>query len=185
MDRIKDNLSKYIMKTCLIGGGSFVVGFFAYYLAKNGEKTTLETPETNSNNIQPTGNEREIPINVLEKMVAKVKNRVILTLASHFDKASTFIGRKPINLQQPLIQPLQQQSLQQPLQQPIQQPLQQQPIQQPLQEPLQQPLQPPQQSDIIITTMNTGEAARNNIEETKDAAEMLRREGYKSFFQGI
>ena len=150
-DRIKANLSKYFVKTCLIGGGSFVVGFFAYYFAKKGEKTTLDIPESNSEINKPTGNDREIPMNLLEKMVAKVKNRVLLTLASHFDKASTFIEKRPLNQHPPLIQPLQQQ----------------------------------QQSDIVITTMNTGEAARNNMEETKETTDNMRREGYKSFFQGI
>jgi hypothetical protein len=155
MDRIKANLSKYFVNTCLVGGGSFIVGFFAYYFAKKGEKTTLDIPESNSETNKPTGNEREIPMNILEKMVTKVKNRVLLTLASHFDKASTFIDKRPLNQQPPLLQP----QMQQP------------------------PMQ--QQSDIVITTMNTGEAARNNMEETKETTDNMRREGYKSIFQGI
>ena len=63
------------------------IGFFAYYLVnKNIYK--------NKNNLIAESENKDIPLDTLEKMLAKIKNKIILSLAAFFDKTTTFLNKR-------------------------------------------------------------------------------------------
>ena len=95
MDNIKNKLYKYIMGVCFVGSGTFMVGniinnftgFFAFYIV-NKKKST------NDNKLVADAEMIDIPIIILEKMLSKIKNKMILSLAAFYDKTTTFLDKR-------------------------------------------------------------------------------------------
>ena len=94
MDNFKDLLSKKLINSCIIGGGSFILGFFAFYAFNR--KKNLEPDQSKVPKLERFLF-KNIPVETLEKILSKVKDKFILMMAASFDKCSTFINTIYLN----------------------------------------------------------------------------------------
>ena len=92
MNKIKQKFSKFLGKYILLGGGSFILGFFAYY--------AINYKRSNKLNYSFRKIENDIPIEMLEKILLKIKEKIILSFVAYFDKCSSFINRGKLNKSQ-------------------------------------------------------------------------------------
>ena len=87
-------LSKKLINSCIIGGGSFILGFFAFYAFNR--KKNLEPDQSKVPKLERFLF-KNIPVETLEKILSKVKDKFILMMAASFDKCSTFINTIYLN----------------------------------------------------------------------------------------
>ena len=95
MENIQNHLFKIIGTGVIISFGSFFSGFILYYLSNRrkmlgpieNEKATKPKIDKNKNNNPVINSDSSyIPLDTLERIITKVKNKIVILLANLYDK---------------------------------------------------------------------------------------------------
>ena len=84
MNKINEKLSKFIVNSFLYGGGTFILGFFAYYAYNQKIRLQLNGPILEM--------QKEIPFETLKILLIKIKEKFILVFSAYFDKCPSFVN---------------------------------------------------------------------------------------------